>query len=246
MLSKQKISLINSLDKKKYRDQHQRYLLEGVKIVQTVLKANPETIEVVFLLPELWDSFREFESICETVNERELKKISRQKNPGGVMAIARMSEMEEVPAHPPPGLYVFLDGVQDPGNVGTIIRSCDWFGVAHLFLGSGCADLYNPKVIQSAMGSHLGVRVSSVDFSEILHDLRPDTILGADMEGADPGRSYRGKTLLCMGSEGRGLSEEVRDACTAFTAVSGAGDKIAESLNVSTVSAILLDRLVNG
>nr|MBS0038383.1 RNA methyltransferase [Saprospiraceae bacterium] len=242
MISKQKISLLNSLAKKKFRDQHQRYLLEGVKIVQTVLKANPETVEDIFLLPEWVETFQSHISKCTTIDSKVLKKISNHKNPGGVVAVAKIHPPELMESKSHVKLSVFLDGVQDPGNVGTIIRSCDWYGIECLFLGDGCADLYNSKVIQATMGSHVGIDIFSMDFEEVLDFLKPEIIIGADMEGSTSYKPIEKSTLLCIGSEGQGLSPRIRKACDSFLTVKGRVDKLAESLNAGIVTAILLDR----
>lgn len=244
MLSRPKISFLNSLKKKKNRDQNGLYLLEGHKSVQLAMQLVPELISSIYVISDCMEDYLSVREKLVEVDERGLKKISNQQNPQGVIALIEKSSGEINWSTAGNSLCLYLDGVQDPGNVGTLIRSCDWFGVNYLFLGAECADLYNPKVLQSAMGSHFGLNVIHVEFEELIQKLNPQNILGAHMEGVDWRKTEMGTSgLLCLGSEGSGLSEEVRERCTGFIKIEGRAGRIADSLNVAMVGSILLSQL---
>jgi TrmH family RNA methyltransferase len=242
MLSNQKIKWIQSLSRKKFRQLHNAYVIEGTKIVQTALLVCPEKIIHIYLEEEFQTLFEVLkEKICITEPNR-LKKISNHSNPSNVVAVMSMPSSNEL-SFSDHKIKVFLDGVQDPGNVGTIIRTCDWYGVKDLILNNKCADLYSPKVIQSAMGSHFGMNVCHMEFDELKNILSEHVFLGTDIEGCYSLPTTYSPIVISMGSEGQGLSEEVRNACNSFYSIPGSQNRLAESLNVSVATAVMLDRL---
>ncbi|TVR85868.1 MAG: RNA methyltransferase [Saprospirales bacterium] len=242
MLSRAKISAINSLTKKKFRDQNRLYVIEGMKLFSTAAHCSKHLIKEVFLLEELVGEVPLEGIETNIVDAKLMKKISQLKTPQGILALVSIPQDEKLRIDEGPGLYFFLDAVQDPGNVGTIIRTCDWYGVRGLFSGNGCADLYNPKVIQAAMGSHFNVNIHQMEFRNCVELLRPDDIFGATTGGkAKIGRSNE-KVLVCLGNEGSGLSQEVLEGCTGMVGIEGREDRAAESLNVSMTAAIFADR----
>ena len=242
MLSRAKISAINSLTKKKFRDQNRLYVIEGMKLFSTAVHCSKHLIKEVFLVEELVDEVS-LEGIESTiVDDRLMKKISQLKTPQGILALVSIPQEDPLKIDAGPGLYFFLDAVQDPGNVGTIIRTCDWYGVKGLFPGSGCADLYNPKVIQAAMGSHFNVNIQQLDFRDCVEKLQADEIFGTTTGGTAKISKASGKVLVCLGNEGSGLSQEVLEHCTGMVGIEGRKDRAAESLNVSMTAAIFADR----
>ncbi|TVR80358.1 MAG: RNA methyltransferase [Saprospirales bacterium] len=242
MLSRQKITLINSLNRKKNRTENGLYVIEGIKLVSTAIQYSKEAIISIYALAELIEELP-CESLPVTIVDAvRLKKISNLKTPQGVLALMRIKENCIDKVSGSLGLNIFLDGVQDPGNVGTLIRTADWYGVANLILGEGCADLYHPKVIQAAMGSHFGCNVINLPIQSAVENLKPSVIIGTEEGGDAFERVVRPGALVCLGSEGKGLSEEVRSFCEVFSGIDGDSGKVAESLNVSMVGAILMDR----
>lgn len=242
MLSRQKISLINSLNRKKNREENGLYIIEGIKLVSTAIQYRKESIIHIFSVSEFIDELMEESLPITLVNPKELKKISNLMTPQGILALMQIEEKTVDSRSGGTGLNLFLDGVQDPGNVGTLIRTADWYGVANLILGDGCADLYHPKVIQAAMGSHFGCNVVSLSIQSAVERLKPSVIIGTEEGGEDFKSIIKPGALVCLGSEGKGLSEEVRSFCEVFSGINGAPERVAESLNVSMVGAILMDR----
>ncbi|MFM7894591.1 MAG: TrmH family RNA methyltransferase, partial [Flavobacterium sp.] len=153
MVSKNQIKLITSLQQKKYRKQEQLFFAEGIKVVQELLQSN-------FELQDLFTTKDDFHTVSKdkvhAISEAELKKISVLTTPNTCLAVFK------IPAAKPlaeKGLIVALDDVRDPGNLGTIIRLCDWFGIETLFCSEASVDIYNPKVVQATMGSISRVNV---------------------------------------------------------------------------------------
>lgn len=151
MLSNQKIKFIQSLSRKKFRELHNAYVIEGTKIVETALSVCPEKVRRIFLLEDQLENYAHFKEKVILTDQIRIKKISNHLSPSPVIALMDRGTIDniEIRDH---RIKIFLDGVQDPGNVGTIIRTCDWYGIKDIFLSNKCADVYSPKVIQSAMG----------------------------------------------------------------------------------------------
>ena len=153
MVSKNQIKLITSLQQKKYRKQEQLFFAEGVKVVQELLNSN-------FELQDLFTTKQDFLTVpknkVHAISEAELKKISALTTPNTCLAVFKIPKAKEMVEK---GLIVALDDVRDPGNLGTIIRLCDWFGIETLFCSEESVDIYNPKVVQATMGSISRVNV---------------------------------------------------------------------------------------
>ncbi len=245
MISKSTIKLIHSLEIKKYRTKENLFVVEGDKNVLEVLKSSYVVSHIFatknFLL-DYKEVIRNANQISE-VTDNELKKASLLKSPQSCIAICEITT-PPLPDQIEENLSVYLDGVQDPGNVGTIIRICDWFGVKNLFCSADTADLYNPKVIQASMGSFCRVSFHCMDFDKILNlaqssDVR---VLGAFLEGNniyEEELTY--KTLLVVGNEGNGIRKEIEPHISQKIKIpsfagNGAG---AESLNVAIATGII-------
>ncbi|WP_317192154.1 RNA methyltransferase [Robertkochia sediminum] len=172
------------------------------------------------------------------VSNKELQQMSALKTPAGVLGVFRIPAQEEPLSS---GVVLALDDVRDPGNLGTIIRLCDWFGIPQLLCSPNTVDCYNPKVVQATMGSLSRVRMAYKDLPEFLaHDERPVYI--ADMDGINTYEaSWPEELILVMGNEANGLSEAVRELATGVLSIPrfGEGNRT-ESLNVATATAILL------
>ena len=160
MVSKNQIKLITSFQQKKFRQLHKLFIAEGVKVIQELLDSN-------FVLEHLYVTESIFESLNNesktVITESELKKISCLSTPNNCLALFAIPETERPISS---GLIVALDAVRDPGNLGTIIRLCDWFGVDQLWCNEQTVDLYNPKVVQATMGSLARVKVHYLDLEK--------------------------------------------------------------------------------
>lgn len=235
MLSKNQIKLITSLQQKKYRKQEQLFFAEGVKVVQELLHSN-------FELQELFTTKQDFLSVSKdklhAISEAELKKISALATPNSCLAVFKIPKAKETKES---GLILALDDVRDPGNLGTIIRLCDWFGIETLFCSEETVDIYNPKVVQATMGSVSRVNVVYGDLENFLVKTKL-TVFGTFMDGKNIYQeSLPNDGVIVMGNEANGISEAVEKLVTDRIAIPRFGDlQITESLNVATATAIIL------
>lgn len=234
MLSKNQIKLISSLKQKKYRQQHGLFVVEGIKTVNELLHSNLQ-------LHQLYTTTLQFDVLDDLVTqitEAELKKISFLKAPNMVLAVFKFPEPKPVDFS---RLVVALDDVRDPGNLGTIIRLCDWFGVNDLICSNETVDCYNPKVIQATMGSITRVNVSYVDLEDILKNQNVIKF-GAFMNGENVYETNLPTSgILVLGNEANGISKEIESLTTKRISIPRFGDlQETESLNVANATAILL------
>lgn len=233
-LSKNKIKWVRSLRLKKNRDAEGLFVAEGSKIVQEILDEHPESIVCLITIePDFQSEMPTFVTDAKT-----MKSISSFQTPGSLMAIVRKPAMSTENT----GWTIALDGIQDPGNLGTIIRTADWFGVTSIICSKNTVDCFNPKVVQSTMGSIFRVRVSYEDLREAFEqDSRP--VYGALMEGQDVHSILKpDEGILLMGNEGKGISPELASSISHPIHIPGKGK--AESLNVAVATGILLSELV--
>lgn len=235
MVSKNQIKTITGLQQKKYRKQHNLFFAEGIKVVQELLNSNFE-FQQLFTTEDIFKDV--LRSKTEIISEAELKKISALSTPQVCLALFEMPEEQPVPDE---GLIVALDDVRDPGNLGTIIRLCDWFGVKHLVCSEQCVDVYNPKVVQATMGSLTRVNVVYTNLEEYLSNTKLP-VFGTFMDGDDVyTQSLPQDGIVVMGNEANGISPKIEKKAGHRIAIPRFGDlQQTESLNVATASAILL------
>ena len=244
MVSKSQKKLINSLHQKKYRKQHHLFVAEGLKVVHEFIRAG-------FKLHSLYttekESFDVEESCFFLVTESELKQITQLKTPQKVLALFFIPEQENINQE---GLVLALDDVRDPGNLGTIIRLCDWFGIETLICSDQTVDCFNPKVVQATMGSLARVKVVYTDLVEYLKEHSSShEIYGAFMDGkvVYSQKKELSSAILVMGNEANGVSAAVEEFIQKRISIPRFGDlKVTESLNVATATAILLNEFRRG
>lgn len=236
MVAKSEIKFIRSLQQKKNRQREGLFVAEGIKLVSELLQSKIRPYRLFTTETGLLDG--DF----VVVSELQLKKMSSLVQPNKVLGVFRTPQAE------PPvlqGWTLVLDGVRDPGNLGTIIRLCDWFGIRELVCSPDTVDCYNPKVLQATMGSIARVRISYQPLEEILSGLDVP-VFGASMEGKPlPEAALPNSGVLVMGSESHGVSEGVREQLTELLSIPAAGRGEAESLNVATATAIFLYAIQN-
>lgn len=241
MLSKSQIKLITGLQQKKYRKQHKMFFAEGLKVVQELLDSS---LNLVHLYSEPGYFNNVPPDKYSEVTEAELKKVSALTTAQHCLALFEIPD--EKPA-PLTGLSVALDDVRDPGNLGTIIRLCDWFGIETLVCSAACVDVYNPKVVQATMGSLTRVNVVYADLDHYLQQTKLP-VFGTFMDGENIyKKSLPAEGIIVMGNEANGISERIEALCSERIAIPRFGDlQQTESLNVATATAIILSEFRRG
>jgi len=235
MVSKNQIKLITSLQLKKYRNEHQLFIAEGVKVIQELLESN-------FVLEHLFVTEAIFEqagiSQKTLIKQADMKRISALSSPSSCLAIFKIPAAAKIDTK---GLIVALDDIRDPGNLGTIIRLCDWFGVKQLVCSTETVDVYNPKVIQATMGSISRVNVSYVDLNAFVSE-SPQAVFGTFMDGKNVyNEALPKEAILILGNEANGISQTLEKNIKNRIAIPRFGDvQQTESLNVATAAAIFL------
>jgi len=234
ILSNNHQKLITSLSQKKYRQKHQLFIAEGVKVVRELLESSFE-LEIIFSTES---EFSSLDCFIE-VSDQELKKISSLKTPNKVLALFKIPLQKKINSS---GLIVVLDTINDPGNLGTIIRLCDWFGVEQLVCSQDTVDCYNSKVVQATMGSLARVSISYLNLSEYLQTVSIPIFI-ADMDGVNIHKSkLPASAILVMGNEANGVSDRLKQLISNKISIPRYGNSNqVESLNVATATAILLN-----
>jgi TrmH family RNA methyltransferase len=246
MASKNTIKLIRSLSLKKIRIKENLFLVEGDKNVSEVL-ASKFNIEKLFATSKFLANNRLLLNNAKQVTEvtqQEIIQASLLKNPQNSIALCTLPEPENFPEKIDSDLWLYLDDIQDPGNLGTILRTCDWFGIEHLFCSPKTVDLFNPKVIQASMGSFCRVEVWYTPFESLatLATKFGIPIFGAFLNGENIyEQKLPSRALLVMGNEGNGISTEVENMIEQKIKIPEFNQNTtsAESLNVSVATAII-------
>ncbi len=233
MLSKNQIKLITSLKQKKYRIQHGFFVVEGIKTIRELLDSPLELHSLYTTEP-----FNSNSGIEVLISATDLKRISFLKTPNKALAIFKIPKSKSIVDT---GLIVALDAVRDPGNLGTIIRLCDWFGVTELICSHESVDCFNPKVIQATMGSITRVNISYINLATFLKNSKLP-VFGAFMEGESVyDKKMPEQGILVMGNEANGISKDIETVITNKISIPRFGAlQATESLNVATATAILL------
>jgi RNA methyltransferase, TrmH family len=245
------IKYIQSLQQKKFRDAHGVFLAEGEKIVIELLDSDFQ-IEMLCALPAWFDKHKsripESLACCE-LSPKDLDRISKLRTPNQVLAVVKkparalhMIKFEQ-------DIVLMLDKLQDPGNLGTIIRTADWFGIRHIICSPDTADIYNPKVIQATMGSFIRVKVHYAALPDVLKDLPEDfPVYGAFLDGTNLFKtSISLPAVLIIGNESQGISQEVASLINRKVMIPGGetgrdsgSEARAESLNAAMAAGIMM------
>ena len=234
-ISKNQLKLITSLSQKKYRQKHNLFIAEGVKVLNELLNS-PFEIETLFCTDDFETTISEKKIV--RISETELKKVSTLKSPNKALGIFKIPKEKALQNS---GLTIALDAINDPGNLGTIIRLCDWFGVTQLVCSKDTVDCYNQKVVQASMGSLTRVSIYYTDLENYITKSNLDTFI-ADMDGENVYKTkFPKEGILIMGNEANGVSEEIKSLLQYKISIPRFGEtQETESLNVATATAILL------
>jgi TrmH family RNA methyltransferase len=241
MMEKSRLKWIKSLQLKKYRQAEQCFLVQGYKGVEVLLGSTYDIVEILCtdefsdrLAAKILSGSRKIQ--LSVVPDSVLETLGSFQSNDSVLAVARMKTYEKITAGE--GLTLVLDSIRDPGNLGTIIRTADWFGVRKIILSDTCVDFYNPKVISATMGSFCHVNFCYTDLPEYLKSTGLP-VYGAFLNGANiMESSIDPNGLICIGNESHGISPQVEACITNRITIPGFGQ--AESLNASVAAGIIL------
>ncbi len=241
MLLKSELKYIQSLFHKMGRDQEGLFIAEGPKIVTEFSADKTIRIRKMYALPSFLNKIKIAIDSTE-VTEEELQKISQNKTPNEVLAVVEKIKWEEN-LKSKDSICIALDTIQDPGNLGTIIRLADWFGVKQIVCSLNCADVYNSKVVQSSMGSIARVQVEYLDLKTWFQENSESRIYGATLNGRDITSMEKiKKGIIVIGNESKGISEELLPFINVQITIPGKGN--AESLNAGVATGIILSHLI--
>lgn len=237
MVTKKQIKLIKSLHQKKYRKQHQLFIAEGVKVIHELVNSSLE-VEHLYCTEDI--DFEVLSFPKSMINAEEMQRISTLTTASNCLGIFKFPEVKKVHFD---DLVLALDDVRDPGNLGTIIRLCDWFGIQHILCTHETVDAYNPKVVQATMGSLSRVNIVYGDLSQMIQEAGEIPVYGTFMEGENiyQQKKLSQKGIIIMGNEANGISASVQGLVTEKLTIPRFGNlQQTESLNVATAVSIIL------
>ena len=246
-VSKNQIKYLQSLKLKKYRQKYDSFIVEGRKVVGEALQGKFLKIKALYATLQ-WISDPKNKTDTQNIpvyllSEPLLKKVSSLVTPDQVMAECAIPPFK-APQADGTGWIIFLDAISDPGNLGTIIRTADWFGVNQLVLAPGTADCYNPKCVQASMGSVTGMSLAYLNFQALLEYLPQHPIYIATMLGTSAAKLINPQPgILVIGSESHGISEEILQYPHRKISIPKAPSSQAESLNAAMATTALLSLL---
>jgi TrmH family RNA methyltransferase len=234
-ISKNQLKLITSLSQKKYRQKNSLFIAEGIKVVNELLNSSFQ-VDILFATDDFETTISSDKIV--RISEKDLQKISNLKSPNKVLGLFKIPDEKPLQQK---GLTIVLDAINDPGNLGTIIRLCDWFGVTQLICSKDTVDCYNPKVVQASMGSLTRISIQYIALENYLQETNLPSFI-ADMNGENVYKSTLPKeAILVMGNEANGVSDEIRALIKNKISIPRFGEtQETESLNVATATAILL------
>ncbi len=240
MVVKSQLKYIKSLQQKKYRNTYKRFVAEGLKTVSELLDSGCQA--EVLMSTEAKMSELSGQGI-QLISKKQMAQISALKSPSSLLGVFEIPEPKDVEYT---DWVLALDSVRDPGNLGTIIRLCDWFGISHILCSTDTVDAYNPKVLQATMGSIARVNLVYTDLPSVLRSA-PVPVFGAFMDGDSVYQTpLPSKGILVLGNEAKGISQGVSAAIQNKVGIPQYGQSSAESLNVATATAILLNEIRRG
>jgi len=248
MISKNRIKYIRSLQDKKARDEEQLYVIEGDKLIKDYLNSGTR-LRLLAAVPEFIALLMPGEKAAideiESASFRDLERMSSLKTPHNAIAVVPMPEPASDPIKIADNILIALDSIQDPGNLGTILRAAAWFGFRYVVCSLNCADLYNPKVIQASMGAMLNVTVWYQDLKKLMEeDVRKEMpVYGTYLEGESVYSSKLGnRGIIMLGNESRGISDDLLPFITTRLLIPkfSSSSHGVDSLNVAMAASVIL------
>lgn len=246
MLNKNDIKLIRSLRLKKYRQKYNYFIIEGEKLAIEAIKFSQSNIEKIYCVNEFYNKYisisSELQDLSVLISEKELSQISNLKNPNSVLILLKLLDKSSIVDLEKSRLIVYLDDIMDPGNMGTIIRTCEWFGVDSLVTSNNSVDIYNPKVIQSSMGSIFRLPILKHNFNQLLLALDSNKFnyYGTLLEGENSFKTdYQFPMVLVIGNESKGISNDIISKLNKRITIPRLNSET-ESLNAAVATGIVL------
>ncbi len=240
MISKNRIRFIKSLEQKKNRQQEQLFIIEGEKMVLEAIQWIPEQLVSIYYTSDFFLNSIDEGYDLELIGELELKSISTLKTPNKALAVCKYLPSKSIVSP----FSIVLDGVQDPGNLGTILRMADWFGISHVYCSKDTVDCYNSKVLQATMGAIFRVSVTYIDLDDFFTE-NNKPVYGALLNGNNLFTTqFENEGIILLGNEGSGIRESNLKYIDQSITIPKFGH--AESLNVATAGAIILGSVYRG
>ena len=238
VLTKNDIKLIKSLKHRKHRVENNLFVIEGLKIINEFINSDWE-VKKIFLTN---DTDLKTNLNLNYISNSDLKRISFLKTPNKILALVKIPKLiKNIKGK----LIIALDGVQDPGNLGSIIRLADWFGVSNILCSKNCVDVYNPKVVQSSMGSILRVSVNYVNLIKEIQHLSKYKLFSSVLDGRNINDiDINGNSIILFGNESKGISEELISLSKNKISIPKLSSSKINSLNVSNACAIVLNNFI--
>lgn len=234
MISQLEIKHINALKIKKYRAKNSEFIAEGDKIIKELIDEGLEVVNIYTINNKIFNAEH-----CKVVSDTILNKITALKNHHQSLAVFKIPQNNFAINNNE--WMLMLDDIQDPGNMGTIIRNCDWFGIKKIICSDGCVDAYNPKVVQASMSSIGRVQIIEADLNDVIQQHK-FPVYGAVLNGINyHQQDFTQKGIILIGNEGHGISDALQQKITFPITIPRKGK--AESLNAAIATALILDKL---
>ena len=252
MITRNELKYYSSLSQKKFRESESKFIVEGIKNVNEGLNSHFDceiifiTFEFAELNKKLLSEIKKKKIRIEVLRTQDFIRISETKSPQGIAAVFRYAKLKFYPDKSESNVLVYLDNISDPGNLGTIIRTCDWFGINEILISKFSVDYLNPKAIRASMGSIFHLYIFEEVEPALLEDLKLNTykIISSDLDGKNIFEyKFPDKIVLVFSNEATGPSEEIKNVADDIITIPKYGN--AESLNVAIASGIILSRAIS-
>jgi TrmH family RNA methyltransferase len=243
MISKNQIKYIQSLHSKKNREQEELFIIEGIKLVTEFILDGSYAIKELFAtkdyIDQHFDLLKSKSVSYSEISSEDLKKISLQTTPNQILATVEAKHHELNSEWLQQSLTLYLDDIRDPGNLGTMIRIADWFGIKQVICSENTTEVYNPKTLQASMGAVLRVNTIYMNFENLLLQAKNIPVYGAVLEGENIYTSRLQKGIIVIGNEANGISQLVLKQITHAITIPAATNNGSESLNAANACAII-------
>lgn len=251
MITNNDIKFVKSLGQRKFRQKYNKFIAEGVKVCTELLTAQTFAVDTIYCTNEWAESnvslLAPFKEKVTTVSGKDLGRMSQLKSANHVLVVMDIDRPDITDQAIGKDAVLYLADVQDPGNVGTIIRIADWYGIKHIVRSADTADFFTPKVVQASMASLANVKLYSATYRDLIDKLSNHTSVGAVLGGTSIAElSWPESPIIVMGNESKGIPEEVLSHLDQEVMIPGSIDRIADSLNVGIATAILCQHWFGG